>query len=35
MEEESLMNPDIAELMNTHVVGIKLDREDRPDRDKI
>ncbi|MBU0768755.1 MAG: thioredoxin domain-containing protein, partial [Proteobacteria bacterium] len=35
MEEESFMNPDIAELMNTHFVCIKLDREERPDLDKI
>ena len=35
MEEESFMNRDIAELMNTHFVCIKLDREERPDLDKI
>ncbi|MCJ7541094.1 MAG: thioredoxin domain-containing protein, partial [Desulfobacterales bacterium] len=35
MEEESFMNPDIAELMNTNFVCIKLDREERPDLDKI
>jgi uncharacterized protein len=35
MEEESFMNPDIAESMNTHFVCIKLDREERPDLDKI
>jgi hypothetical protein len=35
MEEESFMNPDTAELMNTHFVCIKLDREERPDLDKI
>ncbi len=35
MEEESFMNPDIAELMNTHFICIKLDREERPDLDKI
>ena len=35
MEEESFMNSDIAELMNTHFVCIKLDREERPDLDKI
>jgi uncharacterized protein YyaL (SSP411 family) len=35
MEEESFMNPDIAELMNAHFVCIKLDREERPDLDKI
>ena len=35
MEEESFMNADIAESMNTHFVCIKLDREERPDLDKI
>ncbi len=35
MEEESFMNRDIAELMNSHFVCIKLDREERPDLDKI
>jgi len=35
MEEESFMNAHIAESMNTHFVCIKLDREERPDLDKI
>ena len=35
MEEESFMDPGIAESMNTHFVCIKLDREERPDLDKI
>jgi uncharacterized protein YyaL (SSP411 family) len=35
MESESFMNSDIAELMNTHFVCIKVDREERPDLDKI
>lgn len=35
MEEESFMDPNIAESMNTHFVCIKLDREERPDLDKI
>jgi uncharacterized protein YyaL (SSP411 family) len=35
MESESFMNPDIAELMNRHFVCIKVDREERPDIDKI
>jgi len=35
MEEESFMNVHIAESMNTHFVCIKLDREERPDLDKI
>jgi uncharacterized protein YyaL (SSP411 family) len=35
MEEESFMNPAIAELMNNNFVCIKVDREERPDLDKI
>lgn len=35
MEEESFMNPQIAELMNANFVCIKVDREERPDLDKI
>ncbi len=35
MEEESFMDPDIAERMNTDFVCVKLDREERPDIDKI
>ncbi len=35
MESESFMNSDIAELMNTHFICIKVDREERPDLDKI
>ena len=35
MEEESFENPDIAALMNRLFVCIKVDREERPDLDKI
>ena len=35
MEEESFMDPDIANIMNTHFICIKVDREERPDLDKI
>ena len=33
MEKECFRNPDIAELMNSHFVNIKVDREERPDID--
>ncbi|MGB6011159.1 MAG: thioredoxin domain-containing protein, partial [Desulfobacterales bacterium] len=35
MELESFMNSDIAELMNAYFICIKVDREERPDLDKI
>ncbi len=35
MERESFENDDIAALMNTHFVSIKVDREERPDIDSI
>jgi len=35
MEHESFENPDIAEVMNSHFVNIKVDREERPDLDQI
>jgi len=35
MEEESFMDLDIAELMNDNFVCIKVDREERPDLDKV
>ena len=35
MERESFTDPDTAELMNAHFVNIKVDREERPDLDKI
>ncbi len=35
MERESFENAETAELMNTHFVNIKIDREERPDLDHI
>ena len=35
MERESFENSDIAELMNKHFVNIKVDREERPDIDRV
>ncbi len=35
MERESFENPDIAKIMNEHFVCIKVDREERPDVDKV
>ena len=35
MEHESFENEQIAEIMNTHFVNIKVDREERPDLDEI
>ena len=35
MESESFINSDIAELMNAHFICIKVDREERPDVDRI
>ena len=35
MERESFENPEIAEIMNQNLVNIKVDREERPDIDKI
>ena len=35
MEKESFEDPAIAELLNTHFVSIKVDREERPDLDHI
>jgi len=35
MERESFENEDIARLMNKHFVCIKVDREERPDVDKV
>lgn len=35
MERESFSNPDIAKLLNEHFIPIKLDRESRPDLDRI
>ena len=35
MEHESFENPDIAAILNRHFVSIKVDREERPDIDRI
>jgi uncharacterized protein YyaL (SSP411 family) len=35
MAHESFENPDVARLMNTFFVNVKVDREERPDIDKI
>lgn len=35
MEKESFENDEIAEIMNRYFVNIKVDREERPDIDKI
>ena len=35
MESESFSNPRIAALMNEHFVAIKVDREERPDIDRV
>lgn len=35
MERESFCSPDVAQLLNTHFIPIKIDREERPDVDAI
>ena len=35
MERESFQNPDIARIMNKNFVNVKVDREERPDVDKV
>lgn len=35
MERESFENKDIAELMNKDFVNVKVDREERPDVDRM
>src|ERR1044071_4490355 len=35
MAHESFENPDIAALLNQHFVSIKVDREERPDVDRV
>jgi uncharacterized protein len=35
MERESFENPDIARILNDHFISIKVDREERPDIDKV
>ncbi len=35
MESETFENEEVAELMNTHFINIKVDREERPDIDNV
>jgi uncharacterized protein YyaL (SSP411 family) len=35
MEHESFENPQVAEILNRHFVAIKVDREERPDVDRV
>jgi uncharacterized protein YyaL (SSP411 family) len=35
MERESFENPDIAQILNQHFISIKVDREERPDVDRV
>ena len=35
MEEESFKNHDVADLLNKHFVSVKVDREERPDVDRV
>ena len=35
MERESFENPDVAAVLNAHFVSIKVDREERPDVDRV
>ncbi len=35
MEHESFEDPEVAEVMNTHFINIKVDREERPDVDQV
>lgn len=35
MERESFENEAVAEIMNKHFINIKVDREERPDVDKV
>ena len=35
MEKESFEDPEVAKIMNDHFVAIKVDREERPDIDRI
>ncbi|XP_042214315.1 spermatogenesis-associated protein 20-like isoform X1 [Homarus americanus] len=35
MERESFENPDIAKIMNANFINVKVDREERPDVDKV
>jgi uncharacterized protein YyaL (SSP411 family) len=35
MERESFESEEVAQLMNTNFVNVKVDREERPDVDKV
>ncbi len=35
MERESFENPEVADILNTHFIPIKVDREERPDLDDL
>ena len=35
MERESFENPKIAEILNENFISIKVDREERPDVDRV
>lgn len=35
MERESFENENVAKIMNEHYINIKVDREERPDIDKV
>lgn len=35
MEKESFEDPSVAEIMNKYFINIKVDREERPDVDKL
>ena len=35
MEHESFENKEIAQILNDHFVSIKVDREERPDVDRV
>jgi uncharacterized protein YyaL (SSP411 family) len=35
MEHESFENEEIAKIMNEHFINVKVDREERPDVDKV
>src|SRR5438105_2768901 len=35
MAHESFENPDVAALLNAHFVSVKVDREERPDVDRV
>lgn len=35
MERESFVDPEIAKMMNENFINIKVDREERPDVDRL